>query len=110
MAGDIDPDKLFEQISGVPGRYHKLDHIAPEIPIITVNEKLFDVVNRPAHYNQGTIEVFDFIRDQNLNFALGNTVKYVARAGKKDPTKLIEDLEKAMWYLRREIEELRKGK
>jgi hypothetical protein len=70
----------------------------------------FDAVQRPSHYNSGAIEVFDFIRDQNLNFALGNVVKYVSRAGKKDPTKLVEDLDKAMWYLRREIEELRKGK
>lgn len=66
-----------------------------------------DPVNRPAHYTSGKIEVIDFINDQNLGFELGNTVKYVARAGKKDPSKEIEDLKKAEWYLRRQIENLR---
>jgi hypothetical protein len=96
-----------------PNPYHKLDHVSDEnkrIDAETTLMAMFDAVQRPAHYNSGVIEVFDFIRDQKLNFALGNVVKYVSRAGKKDPAKLIEDLDKAMWYLRREIEELRKGK
>ena len=45
----------------------------------------------------------DFIEDQNLNFNLGNAVKYISRAGKKDPAKFKEDLEKAIWYLNREL-------
>lgn len=65
-----------------------------------------DPVNRPSHYTSGKIEVIDFIEDQKLNFCLGNTVKYVARAGKKDPNKTVEDLEKARWYLNRAIENL----
>lgn len=65
-----------------------------------------DPINHPAHYTSGKIEVIDFIQDQKLGFCLGNCVKYLARAGKKDPTKTIEDLKKAAWYLNREIETL----
>lgn len=65
-----------------------------------------EAVNSPAHYNDGKIEVIDFIEDKKLGFCLGNVVKYVARAGKKDPEKEIEDLKKAKWYLERRIKEL----
>ena len=65
-----------------------------------------DVVNRPSHYTDGKIEVIDFIEDKNLGFCLGNAVKYIARAGKKDPTKEVEDLKKAEWYIKRRIKEL----
>lgn len=70
-----------------------------------------DNVNRPKHYTSGKIEVIDFIEDQGLGFHLGNVVKYVARAGKKDPSKELEDLRKAQWYLSRYINnmELQKG-
>ncbi|MDY2737878.1 DUF3310 domain-containing protein [Intestinibacter sp.] len=65
-----------------------------------------DKVNHPAHYNTGKIEVIDFIEDQDLNFHLGNVVKYISRAGKKDPATKKEDLEKAKWYLDRYIDTL----
>jgi hypothetical protein len=64
-------------------------------------------VCHPAHYNQGKIEVIEFIEDKALNFHRGNAVKYLARAGLKDPTKTVQDLEKAIWYLKREIENLK---
>ena len=67
-----------------------------------------DNVNHPSHYTDGKIEVIDFIEDKGLNFHRGNAVKYIARAGKKDPAKEIEDLGKAVWYLQREIEKLKK--
>lgn len=70
--------------------------------IIASNES----VNHPNHYNTGKIEVIDFIDDQQLDFCLGNVVKYIARAGKKDPNKYIEDLKKAKWYLEHEIYKL----
>lgn len=63
-----------------------------------------DNVASPKHYNSGKIEVIETIEDQKLGFHLGNSVKYILRAGKKDPAKTIEDLEKARWYLAREIE------
>ena len=62
-----------------------------------------EAINHPPHYADGKIEVIDFIEDKKLNFNLGNVVKYVARAGKKDKSKEIEDLKKALWYLQREI-------
>lgn len=65
-----------------------------------------DMVNHPSHYTDGNIEVIDFIEDKKLGFHLGNTVKYICRAGKKDPEKTIEDLQKAEWYLHREIQRL----
>lgn len=62
-----------------------------------------DNVNHPSHYTDGNIEVIDFIEDKKLNYHLGNAVKYISRAGKKDPEKYTEDLQKAVWYLQREI-------
>ena len=56
-------------------------------------------VEHPAHYNVGNIEVIDAINEWKLDFDLGNVVKYVARAGHKDPEKTVEDLKKAMFYL-----------
>jgi transposase-like protein len=61
-----------------------------------------DLVNHPPHYKVGGIETIDFIEAKDLNFRLGNVVKYVARAGKKNSNPL-EDLKKARWYLDREI-------
>lgn len=69
-----------------------------------------DVVNHPKHYTTGKIEVIDFIEDKELNFNLGNVVKYVSRAGRKKSqgksleAKALEDLKKAQFYLAREIE------
>ena len=67
----------------------------------------YDNVNHPAHYTTGKIEVIDFIDDKEMGFSLGNAVKYIARAGKKDPNKTVEDLEKAIWYINHEIRRLR---
>ena len=67
-----------------------------------------DVVNHPSHYTDGKIEVMDFIEDKKLNFARGNVIKYVSRAGKKDKDKELEDLRKSSWYLNREIQRLEK--
>ena len=69
---------------------------------------IHDPVNHPAHY-MGKIEVIDFIEDKKLGYHLGNAVKYIARAGKKDPEKTVEDLQKAVWYLNRYIMKYQKG-
>lgn len=63
-----------------------------------------DNVNHPDHYTDGNIEVIDFIEDKRLGYHLGNAVKYISRAGKKDPDKYVEDLQKAAWYIAREID------
>ena len=67
-------------------------------------------VSSPSHYTFGTIEVIDAIEDWNLNFHLSNAIKYIARAGKKNPDKEIEDIEKAIWYLKRYIKWKTKNK
>jgi len=66
-------------------------------------------VDHPSHYNAGKIEVIDFIEDQELNFSRGNALKYLVRAGVKDKVKEVEDLQKAAWYINREIERLSKS-
>jgi hypothetical protein len=63
-----------------------------------------DVVNHPAHYKQGGIETIDVIEAWQLDFLLGNTVKYISRA--KHKKNELEDLKKAQWYLNRAIENL----
>ena len=62
-------------------------------------------VNHPSHYNRG-IEPIDIIECWKLNFSLGNVIKYVLRSPYKG--REIEDLEKARWYIDREIERLKK--
>ena len=63
-----------------------------------------DAVN-PSYYQNG-IETIEAIEAWGLGFCLGNAVKYISRAGKKDPTKTVEDLNKAIWYIQRRIYEL----
>lgn len=69
-----------------------------------------DAVNHPSHYTDGKIEVITYIDDKNFNYCRGNAIKYISRAGKKNPEKEIEDLEKAEWYIHHEIERLQKLK
>lgn len=95
------------------------EYEAPDAIIIGWHRELFpekytnrdhtnhDPVNHPSHYTKGKIEVADFITDQKLNFDRGNAVKYVCRAGSKDPDKEIQDLEKAIWYINHEIKMLK---
>lgn len=68
-----------------------------------------DNVDHPPHYGgkDSPYEAIKVIEAWGLDFYLGNTVKYISRAGKKDPSKELEDLEKAAWYLQRKIEKLK---
>lgn len=80
-----------------------------ENDVLIIKERLdrtanSDNVSHPPHYANGWgngAEVIDLA--EHLSFCSGNVVKYVCRAGRKDPDKYIEDLEKARWYLDREI-------
>lgn len=65
-------------------------------------KKTGSMVNHPDHYQGNKFEVIDIIEDFDLNFSLGSAIKYILRAGKKDDRK--QDLEKAIWYLKRELE------
>ncbi len=67
-----------------------------------------DNINHPKHYNTSPIEVIDAIEAWELDFHLGSAIKYIARAGKKDPNKTIEDLKKSVWYINRKIDQLEK--
>jgi hypothetical protein len=62
-----------------------------------------DPVEHPAHYQGNGYEVLDIIEDFDLNFNLGNVLKYVLRAGRKGSELKEEDLEKALFYLKREL-------
>jgi len=69
-----------------------------------------EMVKNPDHYGgaDNIYEAIKVIEAWDLDFHLGNTVKYISRAGKKYPDKELEDLLKAEWYLNRRIENLRK--
>lgn len=70
-----------------------------------------EMVNHPDHYQFGKnneYEVIKVIDAWELGFLLGNTVKYISRAGKKDSDKELQDLKKALWYLEHHIETLEK--
>ena len=64
-------------------------------------------VDHPDHYLKDSgHEVIDVIDAWKLNFNLGNAIKYIARAGRKDPNKTKEDLSKAIWYIQNQINNL----
>ena len=79
-------------------------------PKRTKAKLLDDPVNSPAHYTVGGIETIDYIKaklspEEFIGYLKGNVIKYTSRAGKKQDT--IQDLEKAQWYMSRQIKELK---
>jgi hypothetical protein len=70
------------------------------------NTQSYEYVNHPQHYGgeNNPYEVIKVIEALEMDFHLGNTFKYIARAGKKGTDKELQDLEKALWYLQRKIE------
>jgi hypothetical protein len=71
-----------------------------------------EMVNHPDHYQFGKnneYEAIKVIEAWDLDFHLGNTVKYISRAGKKETDKELQDLKKALWYLERKIQSLEKN-
>ncbi len=77
---------------------------------MTIPLKPYDTVNHPKHYNSNPsgIECIQVV--EHMNFNLGNAIKYIWRASEKDA--LVEDLQKAKWYIEREIDRINtlKGK
>jgi len=71
-------------------------------------KKLGELVDHPVHYGgkENMYEAIKVIDAWGLGFHLGNVIKYISRAGKKDPKTLIQDLKKAAWYLEKYIEKL----
>lgn len=75
-------------------------------------KKAEEAVDHPAHYGgrDNPYEAIKVIEAWGLGFCLGNTIKYISRAGRKYIDNELEDLEKAQWYLARRIEQLRQEK
>ena len=84
----------------------KLDRSITELTNKLNKARIVDNVNHPPHYKAGGIETIDFIEAKSLNYNLGNVVKYITRADHKGNK--LEDLQKAQWYLNREIKNLSK--
>ena len=78
--------------------------------IIRQNMENKEMVNHPNHYGgkDSVYEAIKVIDAWGLGFSLGNTVKYISRAGKKDTDAELQDLKKAAWYLQHHIEQLEK--
>lgn len=77
--------------------------------MLSEQKKAEDIIGHPNHYCEGRkFEPKDVIRDWNLNFNLGNAVKYISRNGRKDGNSALQDLKKARQYLDFEIEYLEK--
>lgn len=85
------------------GHYHGI------LRAISLVEQLDDNTNTTPQHYQGSIQPIDLINAQNLNFNLGNVVKYVCRAGKKKGENVLSDLEKAKNYINYEIERIKKN-
>ena len=104
MMGAFTSDKsVMERIAPhIPVYEDSIEHVTPRrIAEIKMFEPPADPVNHPAHYKAGGIETIDFIEAKKLGYNLGNVVKYITRADLKGNRK--QDLEKALWYLNREI-------
>lgn len=71
-----------------------------------MSKKKKETINHPTHYGgaENPYEAIKVIEDWGLGFCLGNTIKYISRAGKKGSA--LEDLKKALWYLDHEIQNL----
>lgn len=119
-------DEVQKQYERLETAYHKTFPCDDDEPLVALDDALSDlvtvgdtmkeddddyssVVNHPSHYTYSSIEPITAIEAWQLPYHLGNVVKYVSRAGHKDASKTVEDLEKAAWYLDRYIKML-KGK
>ena len=89
-----------------PSYVYKLRSSNKPVNKSSTKKEVVDKVNHPPHYKVGGIETIDFIEAKSLNYNLGNVVKYLTRADHKGNK--LEDLQKAQWYLARELKNLSK--
>lgn len=104
-------DKWFADVEAIDGRTWTIDDSYDFYSLPNGNEgtkkTLDDKVNHPSHYTYGDMEIIDFIEQvtkdykPELAFAIGNAIKYISRANRKNGK---EDLDKARWYLNRAFE------
>lgn len=107
----LDMDKWVADVEAIDGRTWTIDDSYDFYSLANENEEpqktLDDKVNHPTHYTYGNIEIIDFIEQvtkdykPELAFAIGNAIKYISRANRKNGK---EDLDKARWYLNRAFE------
>lgn len=72
---------------------------------LALREQSRESIDHPEHYLKDSgHEVIDVIEAWRLSFSLGNAIKYIARAGRKNSETREEDLKKALWYIQRELE------
>lgn len=64
----------------------------------------YNTIDHPPHYTSNGMEAIDVVEAFDLGFNLGNAIKYILRAGRKDD--VVTDLEKAIWYLSRQIQKI----
>lgn len=116
--GNLTTDKVYEVTYIDDTTYvlvddtgHKRHWPMSRFRVLDETEKK-DQVNHPSHYGgaDNPYEAIKVIEAWSLGFCLGNSIKYISRAGKKDKTKELEDLKKAQFYLNRHIELLSKAK
>lgn len=101
--------KHLQNIEQMIPRDLRMEHVLTFLMDLPIKYwALVDDVNHPSHYQGATMEVIDIIDDFELDFCMGNAVKYILRAGKKyqDNDGFKQDLEKAIWYLKRKIESI----
>ena len=111
VQSSLDIDKWVADVEAIDGRTWTIDDSYDFYSLPNGNEEtkktLDDKVNHPSHYSYGDIEIMDFIEQvtkdykPELAFAIGNAIKYISRANRKNGK---EDLDKARWYLNRAFE------
>ena len=105
--------ELIDELKNIPSEIDGTDfndgYDLGILRAITLVEKLDDNTNKTPQHYQATIQPIELINAQNLNFNLGNVVKYVCRAGKKQGENVLSDLEKAKNYINYEIERIKKN-
>lgn len=101
---DIDCAEALERIDNAISERCKKN--VKELNADTITMGKFEAVDHPSHYNAGKFEAIDVIEDWDLNFNMGNALKYISRAEHKGNKQ--QDIEKAIWYLKRELERGRK--
>lgn len=108
---NLNKEKLYIVVSNF-----EADTISEVTPLPQQDEQLAEEqlrdeqVDHPSHYGgaDSPFETIKVIEAWNLDFCLGNTIKYISRAGRKEGADLLTDLKKAAWYLNRKIEQVEK--
>ena len=96
------PCRMPVATQGTSCAHHFLIDTLPDRTKTLVLNAPAPVINHPPHYNHGTIEAITVIEDWQLNFNLGNAVKYISRCDHKGNA--TADLQKALWYIQRELD------